>query len=81
MPSALWLVVMITPQTLNTTVLAQVLLVTAQHIGRRGHVGLHVVVERKAVDVAEIARLADAQDHRFHKAVEPPEHVLSATLR
>ena len=44
-------------------VLAQVLLVDAQHVGRRGGVGLHVVVEREAVDVAEVARLADAQDH------------------
>ncbi len=56
--------------------LAQVLLIDAQHIGRCRGVGFHVIVEGEAVHVAEIARLVDAQDHGFDEAVEPPEHVL-----
>ena len=80
MPSALWLVVMMTPQTSGYAVFAQVLLVDAQHVGRRGGVGLHVIVEGEAVDLAEVARLADAQDHRFQEAVESAEHLLRRHL-
>ena len=80
MPSVLWLVVMMTPQTVEDAVLAQVLFVDAQHVGRRGGVGLHVVVEREAVDVAEVARLVDAQDHRLQEAVEAAEHLLRRHL-
>jgi hypothetical protein len=36
-------------------VFAQVFLVDAKHVGRRGGIGLHVIVERKPIDVAQIA--------------------------
>ncbi len=61
-------------------VLAQVLLVDAQHVGRRRRVSLHVVVELEAVDVAEVSRLADAQDDGLRKAVEPSQHLLGRDL-
>ena len=51
-------------EAVEDVVLAQVLLVDPQHVRRRGGVDLHVVVEAEAVDLAEIARLADPQDHR-----------------
>ena len=62
MPSVLWFVVMTTPQTLKTECSRMFFSSHAQHIGRRGRVHLQVLVERVPVDVAEIARLADAKD-------------------
>ena len=56
-------------------VFADVLLVDAQHVGRRGRERLHVVVEGEAVDLAEIARLGNAQDHRLQEAVEAAEQL------
>ena len=41
---------------------------------------LHVIVEGEAVELAEVARLADAQDHRFQEAVEAAEHLLRRHL-
>ena len=49
--------------TIQDAVLAEILLIDAQNIGRRGGVGLHVVIEGESVDIAQVARLADAQDH------------------
>lgn len=57
-------------------VLAQVLFVNTQHVRRRRRVGLHVVVKLEAVDVAKVARLVDAQDHRLEKPVEAAEQML-----
>ena len=62
-------------------VFAQVLLVDAQHVGRRGGHRLQVVVELEPVDFAEVARLADAQDHRLQEAIEAPEQLLRGDFR
>ena len=42
--------------------LAQMLLVDAQHIGRRCRVSLEVVIECEAIGLAEVSDLAYAQD-------------------
>ena len=76
MPSVLWFVVMMTPQTFRIAYSLAVLLIDAQHVGRRGRVGFHVVVEGEAVEVAEVARFADAQDDRLEETVEPAEQLL-----
>jgi hypothetical protein len=55
---------------------AQVSFVDAQHVRRRGRVSFHVIVELKAVYVAEVARFAHAQDDGFQEAVEAAEHLL-----
>ena len=65
---------------IEDVVFAQVLLIDAQRIGRRGGVGLHVIVKLEAVELAQIARLADPQDHRLQEAVEPPQHLLRRHL-
>ena len=39
-----------------------------------------MIVKFEAVEFAEIARLADAQDYRFQITVESPEHVLRRNL-
>ena len=39
-----------------------------------------MIVEGEAVELAEVARLADAQDHRFQEAVEAAEHLLRRHL-
>ena len=57
-------------------VLAQVFLVDAQHVRWRGRVGLHVIVELEAIDIAQVTRFVDAQDHRLKEAVETAEQVL-----
>ena len=46
-------------------VFAQVFLVDAEHVGRRGGVGLHVIVESEAVELAEIARLRSRAGSRI----------------
>jgi len=56
-------------------VLAQMLLVDAQHIRRRRRIDLGVIVELEAIDRAQIAALVHAQDHRLDEIVEPPEQV------
>jgi hypothetical protein len=62
----------------DDAVLAQVLLVDAKHVGRRGRASLHVVIEFEAVDVAEIARLADAQEvaelDAYRRSQKNPAH-------
>ena len=49
-------------------VFRQELLIDAVHVGRGGDDGLHVFVEGVAVDIAEIARLTDAQHDGFQNA-------------
>ena len=51
------------------------LFVDAQGIGRRRRIGFHVIVELEAIGFAQVARLADPQDYRFQKAIEPAEHL------
>ena len=55
-------------------VLAQVLLVDAQHVRRGRGVDLQPVIELELVDVAEVAALVDAQHHGPGEAVEAAEH-------
>jgi hypothetical protein len=57
-------------------VFAEVLLVYAQDIRRGSGISLHVVVELKSIEVAEIARLIDAENDGFHKTVKPAQHVM-----
>ncbi len=42
-------------------VLAQVLFIASEHVGRCGRVTLHMVVELIAVEIAKVARLADPE--------------------
>ena len=50
-------------------------LVDAQHIRRRCRINLRVIIELETVDLAEIASLVHAQDHRLDEVVESPEQV------
>jgi hypothetical protein len=50
-----------------------VLFVDAEHVGRRRGVGLQVVVELETVELAEVARLIDAEDNGFSKSIEESE--------
>ena len=59
--------------TIEDAVLAQVLFIDAQHIWRYRDHGFHVIVQREAIIFAEVARLRNAQNCRFQKAVEPAE--------
>ena len=52
------------------------LLVDADGVGRCSGIDLDMLIERVAVDLAEIARFADPQDHRFYEAVETAEQLL-----
>src|SRR5215468_6967113 len=61
--------------TIEDAVLAQVLLVDAQHIRRRRRIGFHVIMPSVTIDLAEIASLVNAQHYGFEEAVEPAEHV------
>src|SRR5262249_13575651 len=61
-------------------VLAQVLLVDTQYVRRSGSVGLHVIVELIAIDVAQVARLVYPQDDFLEKAVETSERLLRRHL-
>ena len=58
---------------IQDAVLAQVLFIDAQHIWRYRDHGFHVIVQREAIIFAEVARLRNAQNCRFQKAVEPAE--------
>ena len=57
-----------------------ILLVNAQDVGRCGGISLHVIVESEAIEVAEVARLAHAQDHRLKETIEAPEDLLRRDL-
>ena len=57
-------------------VLAQVLLVDAEHVGWGGDDCLEVVVELIAIDVTEVARFGDAQDDGLEESVEAAEQLL-----
>jgi len=35
-----------------------------------------VIIEREAINIAQVARLADSQNHRFHEAIEAAEQLL-----
>jgi hypothetical protein len=39
-----------------------------------------MVIELEPIDIAEVSRLAYAQDHRFEEPIEPPEHVVRRHL-
>jgi len=56
--------------------LGDVFFVDAQHVRRRRGVGLHVIVEFEAVDVAEVSPFTDAQDDGLQEAIEASEHLL-----
>ena len=60
--------------------LAQVLLVDPQHVRRRGEIGLHVVVELEAVELAHVLRFRDPQHDALEEAVEAAEHLLRRDL-
>ena len=79
MPSVLWLVVMMTPQTFGIAYSCRFFSSTRSTSGGAAVIGFHVIVEGKAVELAEIARLADAQDHRFQEAIEAAEHCCGET--
>ena len=64
---------MITPVTLTTAYSRRFF---AEDVGRRRGERLRVVVEGKAVYVAEVARLADAQDHGLEESIEARDHLL-----
>src|SRR5215469_8444803 len=66
--------------TIEAAIFAQVFLIDPQHVRRGGGVTLHVIVERKSVGVAEVARLVDAQNDGFEEAIEVSEHVLRRYL-
>ena len=68
MPSVLWLVVMMTPQTLGTRYSLRCFSSTRSTSGGAAMIGLHVVIERVAVELAEVACLVDAQDHRLSRS-------------
>jgi hypothetical protein len=64
----------------DDAVLAQVFFINAQYIGRRCGIGLHVIVELEAVELAEIARLADPKNDGLQESVEPAKHLLGRDL-
>ena len=55
---------------------AQVLLVDAKHVGRRGEVGLHMVVELEAVYFAHVLRFGDPEHDALEEAIEASERLL-----
>ena len=59
---------------------AAIFFVDPQHVGRCGGRCLHVVIEGEAIELAEVARLAHAQDHRFQESVEASKHLLRRHL-
>jgi hypothetical protein len=61
---------------IEDAVFAQILFVDAQHVRRRCSIGFHVLIKRKPVVSAHVARLADAEDHGFLEAVEPTKDLL-----
>jgi hypothetical protein len=61
-------------------VLTQVLLVDPEDVGRRRGVSLHVVVKREAVEIPDVTRVADPQDHGFDEAVKAAEQLLRRHL-
>jgi len=61
--------------TIEHAVLAQVLLVDAQHVRRRRGDCFHVIIPGVAINLAEIAGFVDAQHYGFEETVEPSEHV------
>ena len=61
---------------IENLMLAQELFIDAQHVGRCGCVAFHVIIELKAVHVAEITRLVHAQDDGLEKPIEASEHLL-----
>ena len=60
--------------------LANIFLIDAQHVRRRGRVGLHMIVKCEAINIAEVAGLADAQDNAFQKPVEAAEGLLGRNV-
>ena len=52
--------------------LAQMLLVDAQHVRRGGGEGLHVLIKAVAICVAKVTRLTHAQHDRFQEPIEAP---------
>jgi hypothetical protein len=57
-------------------VFGQMLFVDAQHVGRGCGVCLHMIIELESVNVAQVARLAHPQDHRFQESVESSKHMV-----
>ena len=80
MPSDLWLVVMMTPVTLGIAYSARCFSSMRSTSGGAAMMLFSVVVEGEAVELAEVARLADAQDHRLEEPVEAAEHLLRRDL-
>jgi hypothetical protein len=60
--------------------LANMFFIDAQRIRRRGRVDFHMIVKCEAIDTAEIAGLADAQDHAFQKPIKAPEGLLGGNF-
>ena len=59
---------------------ADVLVVDAEDLGRRGDDVLHLIVEGAAVEFAHVAGFVDAQDDRAQERVELAEDLLRAGL-
>src|SRR5215813_15598955 len=56
-------------------VLSQMFFIDLQHLGRRGGVDFHPVIESKTIGVAEIANFIHPQDDRLHEWIEGGEDV------
>src|SRR5262249_31058011 len=56
-------------------VLSQMFFIDLQHLGGRGGVDFHSVIESKTIGLAEIANFIHSQNHRLHKWIEVAEDV------
>src|SRR5262245_50619708 len=56
-------------------ILSQVFFIDLQHLGRRGGVDFHLVIESKTIGVAEIANFIHPQDDRLHEWIEGAQDV------
>ena len=61
-------------------VFAKIFLVNSKHVRWSGYVHLHVVIKRKSIDVAEIAGLVYAKDHRLGEPVETTDDMPRGNL-